>query len=307
MFRSSSRARSKPPRVVSIRPARPSSSGPSRRYAASAARSASNRSSADPAAPERRLGVVEGGPVVDRDQDVAQGARRDASREQVADPVDVAGRLGHLRARHLEVGAVQPGLDERQAGCGLALGELVLVVGEDQVDRPGVDVERRAEVLHAHRRALDVPARPALADRRRVGRLAGLGALPQGEVADVVLGVLVGLDPLPDPELVGIEPGQPAVRRPRRDPEEDRAVVGPVGVSAVEQAADQAGRSPGCGRSPGAGRPAGSSAGPPRRSRSDRSSGSASSPIEMPWAAAPRMILSSMSVMFMTQVTRSPR
>ena len=70
-------------------------------------------------------------------------------------------------------------------------------------------------------------------------RLAGLRALPEGEVADVVLGVLVGLDPLPDPELVGIEAGEPAVRRPRRDPEEDRAVVGPVGVAALEQRLDQ--------------------------------------------------------------------
>ena len=66
-------------------------------------------------------------------------------------------------------------------------------------------------------------------------RLARLGALPQREVADVVLAVLVGLDPLPHPQSVGVEARQPTVRRPRRDPEEDRPVVGPVGVAALEQ------------------------------------------------------------------------
>ena len=70
-------------------------------------------------------------------------------------------------------------------------------------------------------------------------RLAGLGSLPQREVADVVLAVLVGLDPLPDPQALGIEAGQPPVRRPRRDPEEDRAVVGPVGVAPLEERRDQ--------------------------------------------------------------------
>ena len=73
------------------------------------------------------------------------------------------------------------------------------------------------------------PGRPG-PDRRLPRRLAGLRALPEREVADVVLGVLVGLDALADPHLLRVEVGEPAVRRPRRDPEEDRAVVGPVGV-----------------------------------------------------------------------------
>ena len=45
-----------------------------------------------------------------------------------------------------------------------------------------------------HRRALDVPARPARTPRRPPARLAGLGRLPQHEVEGVVLG-LVDLDP----------------------------------------------------------------------------------------------------------------
>ena len=36
-------------------------------------------------------------------------------------------------------------------------------------------------------------------------RLARLGALPEGEVADVVLAVVVGRDPLARPGLLGVE------------------------------------------------------------------------------------------------------
>ena len=67
----------------------------------------------------------------------------------------------------------------------------------------------------------------------------GFGALPQREVADIVLGVLVRLHPLADPKLLGVEPRQPAVGGPRGDPEEDRAVVGPVGMLALEQRPDE--------------------------------------------------------------------
>ena len=136
---------------------------------------------------------------------------------------------------------MKPGADERPPGRGLALGDLVLVVGEDEVHAPGVDVERGPEVGHAHRGALDVPAGPSRADGRVPGRLAGLGALPQREVPDIVLAVLVRLDPLPHPHGVRVQARQPPVGRPRGDPEEDRPVVGPVGVPLLEQRTDELG------------------------------------------------------------------
>ena len=135
----------------------------------------------------------------------------------------------------------------------------------------------------------------------------GLGALPQREVADVVLGVLVGLDPLADPQLLGIEPRQPAVGRPRRDPEEDRAVVGPVGVAALEQRPDERDHLVdvlgGAGQDVGPGHPQRVGVG----QEAARGSGSRARRCPMPAAAAPRMILSSISVMFMTQRTVWPR
>ena len=126
---------------------------------------------------------------------------------------------------------MQPGPHEGLAGGRLRLGDLVLVVREDEVDAAGVDVEGRTQVAHAHGRALDVPARPALADRGRPAGLARLGALPDREVAHVVLAVLVRLDALADALRIRVEARQAAVRGPAGDAEEDRAVVGAIGVA----------------------------------------------------------------------------
>ena len=50
-----------------------------------------------------------------------------------------------------------------------------------------VEVEALAEQVEAHHHALAVPARPAVAPRRRPRRLARLGQLPQHEVGGVAL------------------------------------------------------------------------------------------------------------------------
>ena len=73
------------------------------------------------------------------------------------------------------------------------LRDLVLVVREHEVVAAAVDVEAVAEDLERHRRALDVPAGPARAPRRRPRRLAGLRRLPQREVDRAAL-ALVDLD-----------------------------------------------------------------------------------------------------------------
>ena len=85
---------------------------------------------------------------------------------------------------HLDHAVVHPDPGQRLAAGGLGLGDLVLVVGEHQVRAAAVDLEVGAEDLLGHRRALDVPAGPALAPRRGPrGVLALLVLLPQREVA----------------------------------------------------------------------------------------------------------------------------
>jgi hypothetical protein len=69
----------------------------------------------------------------------------------------VAQRLAHLLAAHGDPAVVHPVLGETVA-CRPRLGDLILVVREDEVHAARVDVERRAEIRLAHRDALGVPA-----------------------------------------------------------------------------------------------------------------------------------------------------
>jgi hypothetical protein len=66
-----------------------------------------------------------------------------------------------------------------------------------------VDVEGLAQVLLAHRRALDVPARTPAAPRCVPRGLAGLLGLPEREVERLAL-ELAGRDPLAGAEVVEV-------------------------------------------------------------------------------------------------------
>ncbi len=129
--------------------------------------------------------------------------------EHLAQKEDVADGLGHLLATGADHAVVHPDARERQAG-GLALGDLVLVMREDEVAPAAVDVEAGSEVAQAHGRALDVPAGAAHAPRALPGGLPGLGRLPDREVERVLLAGLA-LDPCTLLELLDTLAGEPAV------------------------------------------------------------------------------------------------
>ena len=152
---------------------------------------------------ERLVGEVERRPVVDRDQRVAQGARP-RSRPRSARRPERCCRSTWPSSRRPSGGGRSAARSARTAGRWRPRTGRSRPRGAGTRGRPaGVDVERGPEVGHAHRGALDVPARPPLPDRGRPRRLAGLGTLPQREVADVVLAVLVGLDPLAHSHRLG--------------------------------------------------------------------------------------------------------
>ena len=81
------------------------------------------------------------------------------------------------------------------AAGSLALGDFVLVVRELQVRAATVDIEGCAQGGAAHGRAFNMPTRAAGAEvmsqrgtvPHRVGRLTGLGCLPQRKVKGVML------------------------------------------------------------------------------------------------------------------------
>ena len=127
---------------------------------------------------------------------------------------------------------------ERHAARGLRLRALVLVVREHQVGAAAMDVEWQAQVLLRHARALDVPARPAVAPGRFPRGLARLGRLPQREVERVALAVLDALGAqiaMAGFHLVDVAARKRAVRRERTHAEVHVAVVGRVGMSRVDE------------------------------------------------------------------------
>ena len=124
---------------------------------------------------------------------------------------------------------------------------------EEVVDASGVDVERFAQVVHRHRRALEVPARPARSPRRIPYRHrpvgAGVAALPEDEVSRVILVVLlIPRGPAGGRESRAVDPSQPPVfrRTPDREVHGTLALVGesPLGerFDQPDHPLDEAGR-----------------------------------------------------------------
>src|SRR5579885_1610858 len=78
---------------------------------------------------------------------------------QVARSVEVAEALRHLLPFYQQKAHVHPVVRERLARRSFRLRDFVLVMRKDQVLAAEMDVERIAQILHRHGRALDVPAR----------------------------------------------------------------------------------------------------------------------------------------------------
>ena len=123
---------------------------------------ASCRAAADAVSDSARAGVreVQGAAVVAVGEEKAHHLRREAG-QNVLDGEEILQGLGHLLPVDGEEAVVQPELGEGLAGGRFGLGQLVFVVGEDQVLAAAVEVEGLPQVMHAHGGALDVPARTA--------------------------------------------------------------------------------------------------------------------------------------------------
>src|SRR5262245_63740842 len=93
------------------------------------------------------------------------------AREQLVHSDEVAEALRHLLTFDLEKAVMHPHLrHDRRAEGRARLGDLVLVVREDEVDAAAVDIEGLTEMGVSHRRALDMPARaPGCRDPARRG------------------------------------------------------------------------------------------------------------------------------------------
>jgi len=108
------------------------------------------------------VGKVDGGAVVGRQDEETQGLRIVLFQHR-ANGEKVAQGFAHLFVVDVDEAVVQPVAHELAAVGRLGLGDLVFVVGKDQVLAAAVEVEGLAQEFLAHGRTLDVPARSPLA------------------------------------------------------------------------------------------------------------------------------------------------
>src|SRR4029079_19175815 len=136
----------------------------------------------------------------------ADGAGVNAVLPEIARGGDVAEALRHLGAADVEELAVQPVAGkEIMAGVRAALGDLILVMGKDEIYSSGVDIQHVGVPMpvqepEGHGRALEMPAGPPSAKWSIPGRthllVLRLDCLPECKVPGVLLGVLIAADPL---------------------------------------------------------------------------------------------------------------
>jgi hypothetical protein len=132
---------------------------------------------------------------------------------------------------------MHPVTGELLAGEGFGLGDLVLVVREDQVVAAAVDVDLLAQDGQVHGRAFDVPAGASLTPGTVPGRFPGLGSFPDGEVHRVLF-FFFDLDARPGLHVVDLTAGEFAVFRVPGDAEVDIPVLSQIGKALVNQALD---------------------------------------------------------------------
>src|ERR1039457_403578 len=175
-----------------------------------------------------------------RGKQITQRRRARALVEHVAHSGEVTHSFGHLLAAHAQVLAVTPDAHEALTCGRLGLGDLVLMVRKDVVDATAVNVEALTEQGHAHGRAFDVPAGSSPADACVPADLVRAHSFPEREIADVFLGVVVGVDPSAGAghEPFGIRAAEPAVCRECRDVEVV-AAVGAIRRAGAPEALDE--------------------------------------------------------------------
>src|SRR5208283_5117759 len=85
---------------------------------------------------------------------------------------------------------MEPVMNKGLAGIRFALGDFILMMGEDQILAAAMNVERLTQMLEPHGGALDMPARPTRSPRAFPSRLSRFGSFPQCKVKRVVLALI---------------------------------------------------------------------------------------------------------------------
>src|SRR5438445_5097755 len=111
---------------------------------------------------------------------------------------------------------------------------------KDEIDAAGMNIKSLAQILHRHRRAFNVPARPAMSQAGVPGRLVRSRCrFPQSEISRVFLFVTVSIDALARAGYVAckVDLRELAVFRKRADAIINR-FLRPIRVTTFFQALD---------------------------------------------------------------------
>ncbi len=105
---------------------------------------------------------------------------------------------------------VHPILYKLFAGKGLGLGNLIFMVGKNQILAPSMDVKTLAKIALAHGGTLNVPAGSSRSPGAVPGGLSGFGRFPQGEIHGVAFVGIHG-NAGPGNHVIGVAAGQLAI------------------------------------------------------------------------------------------------
>ena len=141
---------------------------------------------------------IDGASIVRLEDEEADGHRRISLREQFVATVEefverneVAQRLAHLLSVDGDHVVVHPIMYHVVALRGYGLGNLALVMREDQIHAAAMYIEMAAQVFPSHSRTFAMPAGESVAPRRWPAHdVLGLRAFPECEVDGVMFFVL---------------------------------------------------------------------------------------------------------------------
>ena len=105
---------------------------------------------------------------------------------------EIACRFRHLLIINIQKSIVHPVSCKGLAVCCLRLGNLIFMMGEDQILAACMDINFLAQILLAHYGALNMPAGTALAPWRYPVGLSFLLGLPENEIQRILLLILSG-------------------------------------------------------------------------------------------------------------------
>ena len=160
----------------------------------------------------------------DRQGFVAPGQSLVRAGESLLERDEIVEALAHFLAVDGDHVVVEPVSDELHPVCRLGLGDFAFVVGKFVLQPAAVDVDGRAEILHAHRRAFQMPA--GVAHPPGAGPLhdvVGLGFFPQRKIDGILL-VRRNLDARSRLHFLDVSARELAILGEFRDVEVHRAV-----------------------------------------------------------------------------------